>query len=191
MKMVKMLNIRFSTAVIAVLMCCSSLMAQTSTLRQLFSEMPDTLLPILSHNNRLDLLDFHAAGMKAVVANTLEGTTELTHLNDYDATLHDGAGQKPCCLMLQMSQPLRVGIYLLDLSQPVDSSLQAIAMVRTYTLANDSLAAECVVDYYSARWRKLPGCPDGIVDNITKAALPRPDNQILRGDDRAAYVESN
>ena len=45
-----------------------------------FSNMPDSLLPYLSHNNRLDLVDFMNSGMKAVVTNKFEEQTEMTML---------------------------------------------------------------------------------------------------------------
>lgn len=44
---------------------------------QAFIAMPDSLLPYLSRNNKLDLLDFIASGMKAEVTNLLGGKSEI------------------------------------------------------------------------------------------------------------------
>ena len=55
---------------------------QTQTARELFKSMPDSLVPYLSTNNRLDMIDFMDAKMKAVVTNSLGGETEMVFLSD-------------------------------------------------------------------------------------------------------------
>ena len=47
-----------------------------------FVSMPDSLLPLLTRNDRLDLLDYHKAGMEARVINLMGGTTTLLERND-------------------------------------------------------------------------------------------------------------
>ncbi|MBR6998224.1 MAG: DUF3256 family protein, partial [Prevotella sp.] len=39
----------------------------------LFKAMPDSLMPYLTKNNRLDMIDFMEANMKAEITNQLEG----------------------------------------------------------------------------------------------------------------------
>ncbi len=57
--------------------------AQT-TVADVFKIMPDTLLPYISQNNRLDLLDFIESGMKARITNAFDNETTLDTLsNDY------------------------------------------------------------------------------------------------------------
>ena len=56
--------------------------AAQQTISEVFREMPDSLLPTLSKNNRLDMLDFMASGMKAEVTNRLGGRSEMTALTD-------------------------------------------------------------------------------------------------------------
>lgn len=63
-----------------VLSLCMSL-AWAADVRDLFVAMPDSVLPMLSSINRLDMLDFHDSGMKAVVRNRLDGDSELTYLS--------------------------------------------------------------------------------------------------------------
>lgn len=47
-----------------------------------FVTMPDSLLPCLTKNNRLDMVDFAAMNMKAEVTNKFDEPSELTHLTD-------------------------------------------------------------------------------------------------------------
>ncbi len=56
--------------------------SQAQTISEVFKAMPDSLTPYLTTNNRLDLLDFMEAKMKAVVNNELGGETEMTFLSD-------------------------------------------------------------------------------------------------------------
>lgn len=56
--------------------------SQAQTISDVFKAMPDSLTPYLTTNNRLDLLDFMEAKMKAVVNNELGGETEMTFLSD-------------------------------------------------------------------------------------------------------------
>lgn len=55
--------------------------AQTD-INNVFVSMPDSLLPLLTRNDRLDLLDYHKAGMEARVTNLMGGTTTLLERND-------------------------------------------------------------------------------------------------------------
>ena len=47
--------------------------ADTLTIRSLFTEMPDAVIPYLTKTNRLDFIDFMDSNMKAEVNNELEG----------------------------------------------------------------------------------------------------------------------
>lgn len=49
-------------------------------IRDFFKEMPDSLLPLLTHANRLDLLDFAASNMRAEVKNVYGDKTVLSAL---------------------------------------------------------------------------------------------------------------
>ena len=59
-------------------------MAQHSDLsvRDALKLMPDSLVPYLSLNNRLDMVDFMDAKMRAAVDNSLGGESEMTFLSD-------------------------------------------------------------------------------------------------------------
>ena len=43
--------------------------AQDLKMRDVFNHMPDSLMPYLSHNNRLDFIDFIDSNMKSEVRN--------------------------------------------------------------------------------------------------------------------------
>ena len=52
-----------------------------------FANLPSELMPLLARNDRLDLLDYHKAGMEARVTNLLGGTTTLVERNDTTLSL--------------------------------------------------------------------------------------------------------
>ena len=87
-------------------------------LRDVFRQMPDSLLPTLTQNNRLDFLDFLDAGMKAEVKNRLGGTSVMTVLTSDS-------------LSLQVSASLRVDMLLLPLAEPLDSVNQIVVVGET------------------------------------------------------------
>ena len=51
--------------------------AQDMLMRDVFRQMPDSIMPYLSQNNRLDFIDFLDSDMKAEVKNALGGTREM------------------------------------------------------------------------------------------------------------------
>lgn len=124
-----------------VLSCLSLVsMADTLTIRQLFIEMPDTLIPYLTRNNRLDFVDFMDSKMKAEVTNLLGGKSEMTALTDDS-------------LSIRLNDACKVDMLLLPVSEAVDSCSQVVAMVRTVGLETENTDTE--VDYFSCRWRQI------------------------------------
>jgi hypothetical protein len=114
--------------------------AQEQTLRDVFRQMPDSLMPTLTQNNRLDFLDFLDAGMKAEVKNRLGGTSMMTVLTADS-------------LSLQMSPALRVDMLLLSLAEPIDSVKQVVVVGETFL--TDSLYGETTVRYYTPDWHPV------------------------------------
>ena len=51
-------------------------------MRDVFKQMPDSLIPYLSSNNRLDFIDFIDSKMDAEVANSLGGKSRMQKLTD-------------------------------------------------------------------------------------------------------------
>ena len=59
-------------------------MVSAQDMRTVFLNAPDGIFPLLSGNDRADLVDYIEAGMTAKVTNRLDGTTVLHELeNDY------------------------------------------------------------------------------------------------------------
>lgn len=128
----------FFAALIACAPACA--FAQEPTVAALFREMPDSLMPYLTKNNRLDMLDFMEARMKAEVTNRFDGKSEMTALSSDSLTV-------------RLSDALTVDMRLERVAEPVDSSLYTVSLRRTYHL-NES-QTERVVDVYTSAWRRL------------------------------------
>ena len=104
-----------------------------------FRSMPDTLVPYLSENNRLDLIDFKNANMKAEVRNGQEGRSELLTLTDR-------------YLDIALNAAHRMELRLLDVTEPVDSSRYILCVVDTY----GEEIKESTVRFFSLSWRQQP-----------------------------------
>lgn len=116
----------------------SSLCLAQPKMKEVFSEIPDSLLYYLTQNNRLDFIDFIESNMKAEVHNELGGKSQMTRLTDES-------------LALQVSPALHVAMQLMPVSEAVDSCQHVICMISTYGKA----APESTVSVYSVKWRPL------------------------------------
>ena len=59
-----------------------SIAGKAQTMRELFTNMPDTILPSLSKNDRLDMIDLIENKMTNEVTNQLRGKSKMTVLTD-------------------------------------------------------------------------------------------------------------
>ena len=114
--------------------------AQEPTLRDVFRQIPDSLMPSLSVNNRLDFIDFMDSNMKASVRNRFDGISEMTALTDDS-------------LSIRMSSALRVDMLLLRLDAPVDTILDVVVFAETFL--TDSIYGETVVKFYTPDWQQI------------------------------------
>ena len=105
--------------------------AQSVTLRDVFKQMPDSLMPYLSQNNRLDFIDFLDSGMKAEVKNKLGGTSQMLSLGQDSLTI-------------RMNPSLRTDLLLLD---------STVVMVETFTV--DSVYGQSRVHYFTTAWQPV------------------------------------
>jgi len=112
--------------------------AQQISMRDVLRQMPDSIIPYLTTNSRLDFIDFIDSNMEAEVTNTLGGKSRLQKLTDHYA-------------FLQLSQSSSLSMRLLSVEAPVDSAHQIICMVRNY--GQDF--HESTVHFYSLKWKKL------------------------------------
>ena len=56
--------------------------ASAQKMPDILRTMPDSIIPLLSHNDRLDFLDYAAAGTNAELTNRLSGKSKLLTLTD-------------------------------------------------------------------------------------------------------------
>ena len=129
----------FALALLLIAVHCKS-----GNLEEIFRQIPDSLTPYLSQNNRLDFIDFMESHMKAEVRNRLGGISEMTALTADS-------------LSIRMSEALRIDMLLLTPVEPVDSSRQVVCVVSTY--GTDSLGLESRTVYYTTRWTPLTTSP--------------------------------
>ncbi|MCR4614380.1 MAG: DUF3256 family protein [Bacteroidaceae bacterium] len=70
---------------------CGCMMAMmpvhAQTMADVLRTMPDSVLPLLTRNDRLDLVDEWQGGVKAEVKNRLGGMVRLTDLSDSKASM--------------------------------------------------------------------------------------------------------
>lgn len=148
--------------VASAMMCIwSGAFAQT-LMRNLFVNIPDSIFPLLTRNNRLDMIDFYDNQMSAQVTNRLDGKSELKKLSD-----------KYLCL--QMTSANREEMLLLTKSD----SIQIVLLLSTFM----SPMAESSFCFYTTDWRVLrekelltpPDLKDFWLDNDTCS-----ETQLLR-----------
>ena len=125
---------------LSLLIASSASAQQEPTMADLFKSMPDSLMPYLTKNNRLDMIDFLEANMKAEITNSLEGRTEMTALTADS-------------LSLRMNETLRIDMKKVMVETPVDSSRFVINVWRNYQINEHQ--AEQIVDVYSSAWRLM------------------------------------
>ena len=119
-------------------------MAENVQIRDVFRQMPDSILPTLSVNNRLDMIDFMDSHMKAEVTNLLEGKSEMTALGEDSITI-------------RVSDALNISILLLNTTELIDESNQVVCLVQTY--GTDFLSLNSKIEFYTIQWQKLSHMP--------------------------------
>ena len=138
---------------IIVFVCqCVLLNVQAQTVRDVFKSMPDSLAPYLSTNNRLDMIDFMDAGMKAVVANQLGGDTQMTFLSDDS-------------LSVKMNEA-----FLLDLKLQKKDTTTVVLLKRTYLTQKGQY--EVVSQSFTSYWRPLS-------KPVVKSTLSKRDDELM------------
>lgn len=115
-------------------------MAETLSLKTLFKEMPDEILPYLTQNNRLDFVDFMASNMKAEVTNELGGKSVMTAITDDS-------------LSIQLNESTCVDMLLLTTT----TNDSIITVIKTYSLENDVNDSETV--FYTTKWSRIDNTP--------------------------------
>ena len=110
-------------------------MVSAQNMRAIFLNAPDEIFPLLSNNDRADLVDYIEAGMTAKVTNRLDGISVLHELrNDY--------------LMLATTASSDVQLKLLPFQGDT-----VICMVKTIKAE----VADSRIRFYDKEWKLLDG----------------------------------
>ena len=123
------------------LLCCALSTNAQNRIGELFKTMPDSLMPLLTTNNRLDMIDFMDAGMKARIDNLLNGESEMTYLSADS-------------LSIKMSNSLDICMFLIHTEETYDSCHQVICMETHYKLLTSG-KTDISRQFFSVNWRPL------------------------------------
>lgn len=111
-----------------------SLSVNGQEIKTIFMNMPDSLCPMLSANNRADFFDFMASKMKAEVKNGFEMNSVMTDLSkDY--------------FSLQIAKKSIWQVKLLAVSD----TTKIICLIRTVY----GPVADSSIDFYTTKWKSL------------------------------------
>lgn len=139
---------KLTTTLLCLLVFLSNINSQNMHMAELFKQMPDSLFPYLTTNNKLDMLDFIDAGMEAKVSNKFDGESLLLEL---DSTY----------LKLMLNASVEVEMKLLTSSSILnDSTKHLICIVTTY---GDSIK-ESILNLFTTKW-------NAIEHDVTKSKL--------------------
>ena len=120
---------------IFIFLMIASLPVKAQSLRDLFVEMPDSVLSILTKVNRADFGDFLDSDMQAIVKNRLGKKSEMKMMTaDY--------------LLLELTKASKLAMKYLT----VDDSTRVICVAKTYL----SPVPDTQLLFYNEQWEMLP-----------------------------------
>jgi hypothetical protein len=103
-----------------------------------FANMPDSIIPYLTKNNRLDCIDFKASKMAAIVKNKFDDNSELITINDN-------------YLDMKLSECAQLEMKLLPYISKEGDSTQIICKIITCSAPE----AESNIVFYTTDWKRL------------------------------------
>lgn len=114
--------------------CGTAVSGMAQTMKEVFLTMPDSVMPLLSKDNRADFVDFLANKMQAKVKNVYEENAYMDTLTaDYT------------CIRPTPSSSIALKLL------PLTDSTKVICMVHTFRAD----AADSKVSFYDTKWRLL------------------------------------
>ena len=114
-------------------------------MRQWLMLMPDSVMPLLTKNDRLDFIDFYDAQMAAVVTNRMDGKSRMDVLTDD-------------FVRINYTQASDVEMKLL----PINDSTDVLCMVTTVKAA----VSDSRIAFFDAQWQPL-----SIVSYLTEPSM--------------------
>ena len=133
-------------------MCIAPASAQT--IKEVWNTMPDSIMPLLSRNNRLDCIDYWEAGQQGDVKNRLDGKVAILFMNEDSLVVAD----------------TEVSSYEMTLKKDAAGNVQKI-FVRRNVKTGD--VADWTERVFSPVWQLLdeyPAPKDGFEDSLMKGA---------------------
>ena len=144
--------------VVVSLVFCISVSAQS--MRQVWINLPDSVVPYLNESNRTELADYVSMNMDAVIQNHLKDTTRITALTrDY--------------IDVRLSAASRLQMKLLPWSGGATDSI--LCVIQTY----EGPAAESCLAFYEHNWRQVQieqSLPDEFQLADARSFIQRPDS---------------
>ena len=104
-------------------------------IRDLFTAMPESLMPILSENARKDLMDIYESGMRASLQNEWNGRTTLLKMSDNHIQLQEDSE----------------GVVKTDLLMLTGKKDTIVCMVRTLCIPEQ----DSELLFYNTNWQQL------------------------------------
>ena len=122
--------------ILSCILACAS-QAQVK-MRDMLKTMPESLVPYLKENSRLDFIDFIDSGMRAEVSNGLDGKSELIKLTDTFASI-------------KLTKASQLNMRLLDVNSTFNGAKQIVCVVQTY----GSDIRESTISFYTTDWKQI------------------------------------
>ena len=124
---------------ILLLSLAALLQAEARTpMREWLAAMPDSVMPLLVKNRRLDLIDFYDARMEAVVTNLLDGKSRLETLTEDFAKIgYTGASDVTMKLLA------------------VNDTTDILCMVTTMKSKGKATVADSRIAFFDEQWNPL------------------------------------
>ncbi len=135
--MKKLLNLLQNKSLIFLCLVWITHCLTAQTVESLYISMPDGLNPVLTKQNRLELLEYYKAKQGDTITNRFGGQTRLLFFDSIQS-----------CLIIQNTQNSRFEMKVFK----IDSITPAIGIIRTVC----SPICQSVVEFYDTAWNNIP-----------------------------------
>ncbi|WP_092110998.1 DUF3256 family protein [Prevotella sp. KH2C16] len=130
------------------LLSLSMMSLSAKSVREMWLSMPDSIIPYLNNNQRIELVDFVNLNVKSEVNNLLGDSTVLDTLSiDY--------------LHLTVNPSVRIELKML----PFTNADSILCMIKTL----NGPEFESIIDFYDKDWKRLPS--DAMFDGVGLTGL--------------------
>ena len=139
------------------MMCMWSGAWAQSLMRNLFENIPDSVFPLLTRNNRLDMIDFYDNKMSAQVTNRLDGKSELKKMSDSYICLQMTSANREELLLLTKRDSSQIVLRLSTFMSPIAESSFCFYTTAWSVLKEKSLLTPPTIKDF---WLENDACDD-------------------------------